>query len=94
VHGADDALVASAIAQRLSCRLDAARHRSVRHGAPVPHPLDDLVSGHQAVGVGDEQLEQREHLWLDRDSDAVGAQLERAGVQLVVLEAIDHRLPA
>ena len=86
----DVALRLAVVAERLPRRLDAARDGGVRDDAPVPDLLDDLVAGHEALAVLDQQRDQREDLWLDAARLAVGTQFEACQVQLEWTEPVEH----
>ena len=76
MEGADEPLVLPSSPECLTCRLHAARERRVRHDPPVPDFLEDLVAGHQAVTVLDEQREQRENLGFQRAHGAPRPQFD------------------
>src|ERR1700735_3435507 len=86
----DESLGLAVIAENLARRLDPAGHRRLRDLAPIPHLLDDLVLGYQALTVVYQQREQCEHLRLDAAGRAAGPKLPLGRIQLERTESINH----
>src|SRR4029453_10309735 len=86
VNGADELLLFPIISNGLACRLDAAGQGGVRDRAARPELLDQLVLGHQPVGIAYEVDQQLEDLWLDGSQRAFPPQLERRKIKLAVRE--------
>src|SRR3569833_3288578 len=63
--------------------------------APLPDPLDQLLTAEQPVAVLDQDPQQGEYQRLDRNDGAVGAQFAGLGIQATGFEAVDfrYRLP-
>ena len=66
VDGADHLLRAAVVADRAPRRADARVERRVRHHAPLPHRLEQLVLADDAIAVLQQIGEHVEHLRLDR----------------------------
>ena len=91
VQRADQALLASVVAQRPPGRLDPAGHRRVGHGPSVPDLLDDLLLGDHALGILDEKQQQGKDLRLHRDGLAVASQFALHGLEFERFEDVSHR---
>ncbi|MEO7062204.1 MAG: hypothetical protein ABI082_00320 [Dokdonella sp.] len=87
----DEALRGAVIAKCLTRRLDPAGDGSVGNYAPIPHLLDDLVSGYQPLAIAHQQCEHSEYLRFHRAHFSVGAQLVLGQIQLEGTESVDHR---
>ena len=90
VRGADHALGAPVVADRLARGLDAARQRRLAHEPVAPDVVEQLFLRHDAVAVLDEVAQHVEHLGLDVARLAPAAQLEARRVELELVELEDH----
>jgi hypothetical protein len=75
VGGADEALAASGISDRLTGRLDPAGERRFAHEAVAPDGVEQFLLGHDPVPFPDQHGEEVEHLRLDRPELPGPAQL-------------------
>ena len=64
--GADEALVASVVADRLTRRLDPAGERRLAHEAIAPDDVEQFLFRHDPVPFSDQYGEEVEHLRLNR----------------------------
>ena len=88
---ADQGLRVAIVAYHLPGRLDPARDRRVRNDPALPDLGDNLVLGHDATAVLDEQSQQSKDLGLNRQGHAVRAQLNAVDIQLEMGKLKDHR---
>ena len=84
--GADHALVAAGIGDRLARGVDPGGQRRFRDDAPFPDFLDQIVLGDDAVAVLDQKDQEIEHLRLDSDWLARAGKLAEVGIKHVVGE--------
>ena len=88
VHGFDDALIASVVAEGFAQGFDLRGHRVLADEAMPPQLVQQLVTGYELIAVLDEVGQQRHHLGFQGYLGAVGAQRKRAEVQLELVEGI------
>ena len=86
----DEPLRLAVVTERLSCRLDATGERGVRHDAPIPDLVEDLVPRNQSFAVLDQQGEQGKHLRFDGMGLAVGPQFGLGRVEFESAEPVEH----
>src|SRR5262245_10990596 len=87
VQGANEALVAAAVAERAPCRADAGVERRLRDDAALPDDVEQLVFADDPVAIANEVNEQIEHLRLDVDVCPGEPQLLPREVDLKIAEA-------
>ena len=94
--GADEALAAAVVPDRLTGRLDPAGERRLAHEAIAPDGIEQLLLGHDPVSFPDQHGEQVEHLRLNRPQAPGPAQLEPVEIKFAVAEDEDQEssLPA
>jgi hypothetical protein len=90
VDRADQPLGPPVVADGPAGALDPARQRRLGHEARVPHLVEQLRLGDQAVALAHQQREDVEHLRLHRPELPTHPQLDPAEVELAVLEAEDR----
>jgi len=91
VGGADEALAASVVPDRLTCRLYPAGERRLADEAIAPDSVEQLLLGHNPVPFPDQHGEQVEHLRLNRPEPPGAAQLEPVEIELAVAEDEDQK---
>ena len=91
VDRADHPLVAPVVADRLADLLDAGRQRRFGDESVAPHPVQQLLLGHDPCALLDEGDENGEDLRLDGDLTAVAEQLLGVSVQHRCAEPVPHR---
>jgi hypothetical protein len=96
VHCPNQPLCLAVVSDSLAHLLDPASHRCLADESPTPDRVHQLLLGNHPGSVCDQVGEDVEDLRLDRHAYAATAQLDRAEVQLQVLEGDGHRytLPA
>src|SRR5262249_11383624 len=92
VHGANEALVVTAVAERAPRRADAGAERRLGDDAAVPDHIDQLVLAHDPIAVLDQMDEQIEDLRLEMHDRSGAAQLPARKVDLELSEAKVQRL--
>jgi len=90
VGGADEALAAAVVPDRLTSRLHPAGERRFAHEAIAPDGVKQLLLGHDPVPFPDQHGEQVEHLRLNRPQPPGAAQLEPVEIKLAVAEDEDQ----
>jgi hypothetical protein len=90
VDGADDTLLAAAVADRLAGRLDPAGQGGLAHEPAAPELVQQLGLGDEPAAVADQVGQDLEDLRLQVAGDAAAAQLVAALVELAVAEPVDH----
>ena len=86
----NELLSLAVIAENLARRLDPAGHRRLRDDAPIPHLLNDLVLGYQALSVIHQQREQCQTLEARRQTSSARAKLHLGRIQLERAESVNH----
>jgi hypothetical protein len=87
MDGADQALRAARVADRLAGRGDTAAERRLRHDSTLPHGLDQLVAAHGPVTVAHQVDQDVEYLRLDVNRGAGAPQLVPCQVDFEIGEA-------
>jgi hypothetical protein len=82
--GADEGLLAAAVANGLAGGIDSAGQRRLRDMPPMPDLLDQLFLAHHAIAVFHQMDHQIEHLRLQRDRQILPAQLPRVGIKHLI----------
>jgi MFS family permease len=90
VEGLDEALIATAVADCISSRIDSAAYGSFRDNPSIPDSVEDFVFADDAVAVLHEEDQQVEHLWFDMHDFTLASQFVSTKVQLVVIKS-KHR---
>src|SRR4029453_3443099 len=93
MNGADDALTAPVVADRLARGLYSTGERGLAHPPVPPDGVEQFLLRHHPVAVPDQSGQSVEDLRLDRSGPAGSAQLEPVEIELAVVERVDQRIP-
>src|SRR5215510_1672977 len=89
-HRADQALLFAAITDGLTHSRDAAGQGRLRHNAPAPDTIDEIVLAHHTIAILHEENQEIEHLRFDRDQYFPASQLSPIHVKHMILEKKLH----
>ena len=87
-QGFDQALLLAGISDRAPGDIQTGCQRGIRHAAPVPDGVDQVVLADNPLPVADQVVQKVEHLRRDRDHVGPAPQFAPVGVECVLLEEV------